>query len=65
MYEPEAVDLLNQLGIVVEQASAREDGSEKTIPIEGVQALSAAMSLLGGNSGVTAEVGGQWFCSTA
>ncbi|CAN0519529.1 unnamed protein product, partial [Ectocarpus sp. 12 AP-2014] len=59
MYEPQAADLLMKLGLsVAEQASPEGTGgvaADRTVPLEGVQALSAAMSLIGGDSGVSAE----------
>ncbi|CAM9467978.1 unnamed protein product, partial [Ectocarpus sp. 4 AP-2014] len=59
MYEPQAADLLMKLGLsVAEQASPEGTGgvaADRIVPLEGVQALSAAMSLIGGDSGVSAE----------
>lgn len=62
MYEPQAADLLMKLGLsVAEHASPSPEGTggvtaDRIVPLEGVQALSAAMSLIGGESGVSAEV---------
>ena len=66
MYEPQAADLLMKLGLSVAEGKsaspegspegAPEGGAARTVPVEGVQALSAAMSLIGGDSGVSADV---------
>lgn len=61
MYEPQATELLMTLGLSVAEESSPEQGegaaaAGRIVPLEGVQALSAAMSLLGGDSGVSAEV---------
>lgn len=61
MYEPQAADLLMKLGLSVEQGggASPEGGApaaDKVVPVEGVQALSAAMSLIGGDAGVSADV---------
>ncbi|CAN0272964.1 unnamed protein product, partial [Ectocarpus fasciculatus] len=59
MYEPQAADLLKKLGLsVAEDVSAEGTGgvaANRIVPLEGVQALSAAMSLVGGDSGLSAE----------
>lgn len=58
VYEPEAVDLLSQLGLTVSWEASSEEGSasDNVVPTEGVQALSAAMSLIAGESGASADV---------
>lgn len=58
LYEPEATDLLAQLGLVTTAIGEEQDvsSSPRVVPYEGVQALSAAMSLLGSESGASAEV---------
>lgn len=61
MYEPEAADLLMKLGLSVAKEATPSEGEGKVVPLESVQALSAAMSLIGGDSGVSADVR-CWFC---
>lgn len=64
MYEPQATDLLTKLGLSVAERGAPQnqaggDGDaalDRVVPVESVQALSAAMSLIGGDSGISAEV---------
>lgn len=56
MYEPEAAELLTRLGLSVTTEASSEQGTDRLVPWEGVQALSAAMSLLGGGAGVSGEV---------
>lgn len=57
MYEPEAENLLAHIGLSISDGGGSAEGdADKVVPAEGVQALSAAMSLLGGNSGVFTEV---------
>jgi len=66
MYEPLAVDLLTKIGLSVaeEPSSASQEPGQgaaapdkaKVVPLESVQALSAAMSLIGGEAGVSADV---------
>lgn len=58
MYEPQAAELLMTLGLSIAEEASPEDGASgaSVVPLEGVQALSAAMSLIGGDSGVSAEV---------
>eukprot|EP00904_Undaria_pinnatifida_P000984 jgi/Undpi1/10887/HiC_scaffold_3.g01413.m1 len=56
MYEPEAAELLTRLGLSVTAVEASaEEGTGRFVPWEGVQALGAAMSLLGGGAGVSGE----------
>ncbi|CAM9396720.1 unnamed protein product, partial [Scytosiphon promiscuus] len=55
MYEPEAAELLTKLGLSVAGAATPAEGEGKVVPIESVQALSAAMALIGGDSGVSAD----------
>lgn len=58
MYEPQAAELLMTLGLSVAEEASPEQGESgsRVVPVEGMQALSAAMSLIGGDSGVSAEV---------
>eukprot|EP00903_Cladosiphon_okamuranus_P015453 g14271.t2 len=56
MFKPQAADLLTKLGLTVaEESSSEGEGGAKVVPVEGVQALSAAMSLIGGDAGITAD----------
>lgn len=63
LYEPQAAELLTTLGLSVAEEASPEHGESvgKVVPRESVQALSAAMSLVGGGSGVSAEVRGGFF----
>lgn len=56
MYEPEAADLLKKLGLSIAEEATPSEGEGMVVPLESVQALSAAMSLIGGDSGVSADV---------
>lgn len=60
MYEPQAAELLMKLGLSVAEGplASPEAAAEgpRVVPVEGVQALSAAMSLIGGDAGVSADV---------
>lgn len=55
IYEPQAVDLLMKLGLSVADSPAVEGGA-KVVPVEGLQALSAAMSVIGGDAGFPTDV---------